>query len=187
MRFVSPVQEPAAWAAFWHRVCYIHMGIRLFHALPHSSRTRSRAACYCAGIPSFPKASHASASIPFNFYSLSVMRADEASIATGDARRCNMHRMRPIRMLPKSPHAQVKNQARSLSRAFSYDLPVISSIPLNILPASGGSAIFIYGTSFGVFACNRSWCSKTHVAGLPVMCNGLGTWFVVMLCCWYLV
>jgi hypothetical protein len=111
--------------------------------------------------------------IPVNFYSLSVMRADVTSIATGDAHRCTMHRMRPIRMRPKSPHAQVKNQARSLSRAFSYDLPVISSIPLNILPASGGSAIFIYGTSFGVFACNRSWCSKTHVAGLPVMFNGL--------------
>ena len=64
---------------------------------------------------------------------------------------------------------QVNKQSKSLSRAFSYSLPIISSIPLNVLPASGGSVLTIYGSSFGIFPCNRTWCSKTYVSGLQVV------------------
>ena len=64
---------------------------------------------------------------------------------------------------------QVNSQQKSLSRAFSYDMPVISSIPENLMPASGGTSVTIYGKSFGIFPCNRTWCSRAQVRGLQVI------------------
>ena len=66
---------------------------------------------------------------------------------------------------------EVNSQRKSMSRSFSYDMPVISSIPENGVPASGGTSVTIYGKSFGIFPCNRTWCSKAQVQGLQVLCR----------------
>jgi hypothetical protein len=63
---------------------------------------------------------------------------------------------------------QINKQRISLSKSFSYDLPSISSIPLFRMPTSGGRSITIYGQSFGLFPCNRTWCSSVEVLGQQV-------------------
>ena len=67
---------------------------------------------------------------------------------------------------------EVNSQAQSLSNAFSYDMPVISSVPGELLPASGGLAVTIFGRSFGIFPCNRTWCSSQQVDGEVVSHQG---------------
>lgn len=64
---------------------------------------------------------------------------------------------------------EVNSQRKSLSRSFSYDMPVISDIPGNVIPASGGSFVTIFGQSFGIFPCNRTWCSKFQIQGTQVL------------------
>jgi hypothetical protein len=63
---------------------------------------------------------------------------------------------------------QINKQRISLSKSFSYDLPSISSIPLFRMPTSGGRSITIYGQAFGLFPCNRTWCSSVEVLGQQV-------------------
>jgi hypothetical protein len=43
---------------------------------------------------------------------------------------------------------------------FSFDLPTISSMETNSGPTAGGKTYEILGKDFGVFACNRTWCSS---------------------------
>ena len=65
----------------------------------------------------------------------------------------------------QTAYVEINGQGRSLSRAFSYDAPVIHSIPKILVPATGGTTLSILGQGFGIFPCNRTWCSVGSVRG----------------------
>jgi len=44
-------------------------------------------------------------------------------------------------------------------RLFSFDVPVVTDMTRGPGPVTGGKAYTLFGTDFGTFACNSSWCS----------------------------